>query len=125
MARWMNKLATFMAFAGCAAIAESAAAQGATAPDWASATKNERGQACEKYAERQEGSKLLVACGAAGVWEFNLGEPTLRFVRSYDLGVNAYVVKPVDFHAFVSAITEVGLFWAILNQPPPPARSGR
>jgi CheY-like chemotaxis protein len=40
-------------------------------------------------------------------------------VRSYDLGVNAYVVKPVDFHEFVTAICELGLFWAVINQPPP------
>lgn len=40
-------------------------------------------------------------------------------VRSYDLGVNAYVVKPVDFHEFVNAITELGLFWAVINQAPP------
>lgn len=40
-------------------------------------------------------------------------------VRSYKLGVNAYVVKPVDFHEFVSAICELGLFWAVINQPPP------
>jgi CheY-like chemotaxis protein len=39
--------------------------------------------------------------------------------RSYHLGVNAYVVKPVDFTEFVSAIRELGLFWAIINQPPP------
>ena len=44
-------------------------------------------------------------------------------VRSYDLGVNAYVVKPVDFQAFVGAICELGLFWAVLNQPPPGAVS--
>lgn len=40
-------------------------------------------------------------------------------VRSYDLGVNAYVVKPVDFAEFVVALKEVGLFWAVINQPPP------
>lgn len=40
-------------------------------------------------------------------------------IGSYDLGVNAYVVKPVDFHEFVSIIKEVGLFWAVVNQPPP------
>lgn len=40
-------------------------------------------------------------------------------VRSYQLGVNAYVVKPVDFHEFVNAIKELGVFWAIINQPPP------
>ena len=40
-------------------------------------------------------------------------------VSSYKLGVNAYVVKPVDFHEFVNAIKELGVFWAIINQPPP------
>ena len=40
-------------------------------------------------------------------------------IRSYQLGVNAYVVKPVDFHEFVNAIKELGVFWAVINQPPP------
>jgi CheY-like chemotaxis protein len=40
-------------------------------------------------------------------------------VASYKLGVNAYVVKPVDFHEFVNAIRELGVFWAVINQPPP------
>ena len=40
-------------------------------------------------------------------------------VRSYELGVNAFVVKPVDFRAFLQAIQELGMFWAVLNQPPP------
>jgi CheY-like chemotaxis protein len=40
-------------------------------------------------------------------------------VASYKLGVNAYVVKPVDFHQFVNAIKELGMFWAIVNEPPP------
>jgi CheY-like chemotaxis protein len=40
-------------------------------------------------------------------------------VSSYRLGVNAYVVKPVDFHEFVNAIKELGLFWAIINAAPP------
>jgi CheY-like chemotaxis protein len=40
-------------------------------------------------------------------------------MRSYQLGVNAYVVKPVDFHEFVNAIKELGVFWAVINQPPP------
>lgn len=42
-------------------------------------------------------------------------------LRSYNLGVNAYVVKPVDFSEFVNAIKELGLFWAVINQPPPGA----
>ena len=40
-------------------------------------------------------------------------------VASYKLGVNAYVVKPVDFHEFVNAIRELGAFWAVINKPPP------
>ena len=40
-------------------------------------------------------------------------------VASYKLGVNGYVVKPVDFHEFVNAIKELGIFWAIINEPPP------
>lgn len=40
-------------------------------------------------------------------------------VRSYELGVNAYVVKPVNFQEFVKAVSEVGVFWAVLNEPPP------
>jgi CheY-like chemotaxis protein len=40
-------------------------------------------------------------------------------VASYKLGVNAYVVKPVDFHEFVNAIKELGAFWAVVNEPPP------
>jgi CheY-like chemotaxis protein len=40
-------------------------------------------------------------------------------VASYRLGVNAYVVKPVDFHEFVNAIKELGVFWAVINEAPP------
>ncbi|NEX63161.1 response regulator [Noviherbaspirillum galbum] len=40
-------------------------------------------------------------------------------LRSYELGVNAYVVKPVDFKDFVRAIADLGIFWAVLNEPPP------
>lgn len=40
-------------------------------------------------------------------------------LRSYKLGVNAYVVKPVEFKEFVEAITDLGVFWAVLNEPPP------
>jgi CheY-like chemotaxis protein len=39
--------------------------------------------------------------------------------RSYVLGANAYVVKPVDFREFVEAVKQVGLFWGVINQPPP------
>ncbi len=42
-------------------------------------------------------------------------------VRSYQLGVNAFVVKPVNFKEFYQAIQDLGIFWAILNEPPPAA----
>ena len=42
-------------------------------------------------------------------------------LRSYQLGVNAYVVKPVDFGQFSSAVRQLGLFWAEVNEPPPPS----
>jgi CheY-like chemotaxis protein len=40
-------------------------------------------------------------------------------IESYQLGVNAYVVKPVDFTEFFAAVQQLGLFWALINQPPP------
>ena len=40
-------------------------------------------------------------------------------LRGYQLGVNAYVVKPVDFDQFVHAVSELGMFWAVINEPPP------
>jgi CheY-like chemotaxis protein len=62
------------------------------------------------------------------------GDPTLKLipvvvmtssreeqdvVNSYHLGVNAYMVKPVQFHEFVEAVKQLGAFWAIVNEPPP------
>jgi CheY-like chemotaxis protein len=41
-------------------------------------------------------------------------------VRSYSLGANAYVVKPVVFNDFVDAVKALGQFWAVVNEPPPP-----
>jgi CheY-like chemotaxis protein len=38
---------------------------------------------------------------------------------SYDKGANSYVVKPVDFEEFIEAISKLGVFWAVLNEPPP------
>lgn len=43
-------------------------------------------------------------------------------LKSYDLGVNAYVVKPVEFDDFMAAINDLGVFWAVLNEPPPYSR---
>ena len=44
-------------------------------------------------------------------------EPDLK--KSYELGVNAYVVKPVDFKDFIEAVKQVGIFWAVINELPP------
>ena len=38
---------------------------------------------------------------------------------SYELGVNSYVVKPVDFHEFMEAVRQIGIFWAVVNEAPP------
>jgi CheY-like chemotaxis protein len=40
-------------------------------------------------------------------------------LRSYELGVNSYVVKPVDFADFMHAVRQIGAFWAVINEPPP------
>jgi len=42
----------------------------------------------------------------------------LDIVSSYELGVNSYVVKPVDFEGFARAVSQLGLYWLITNQPP-------
>ncbi len=44
-------------------------------------------------------------------------EPDL--IKSYELGVSAYMVKPVDFKQFLEAVKQLGYFWAVLNEPPP------
>jgi CheY-like chemotaxis protein len=40
-------------------------------------------------------------------------------IKSYELGINAYVVKPVDFKEFIDAVKPLGVFWALLNELPP------
>ncbi|MDB6125074.1 MAG: response regulator with CheY-like receiver domain and winged-helix DNA-binding domain [Pedosphaera sp.] len=42
-------------------------------------------------------------------------------IKSYELGVNAYVVKPVDFQQFQDCVKKLGFFWALVNEPPPAA----
>jgi CheY-like chemotaxis protein len=44
-------------------------------------------------------------------------EPDMK--EAYKLGANAYVVKPVNFNEFITAVKEIGLFWAIINESPP------
>ena len=45
-------------------------------------------------------------------------------IECYRLGVNAYVVKPVDFYEYINAARELGVFWAIINEPPPAIKNG-
>lgn len=45
-------------------------------------------------------------------------------VESYSKGVNSFVVKPVDFQAFFDAIQDIGMFWAVINEPHPGKRGG-
>ena len=93
------------------------------------------------YAGRSEGKPAVILLDlklpkvtGLEVLEAVRGDPALRSVpvvmltssqeesdvlKSYELGVNAYVVKPVAFERFVSAIAELGVFWAVLNEPPP------
>lgn len=46
----------------------------------------------------------------------------IDLIRSYALGANAYVVKPVNYHQFVDAVRTLGCFWALINEAPPSAR---
>lgn len=43
-------------------------------------------------------------------------------IESYELGVNAYVVKPVDFQQFVDSVRKLSCFWVLVNEPPPGKR---
>jgi CheY-like chemotaxis protein len=45
-------------------------------------------------------------------------------IKSYELGVNAYVVKPVDFKSFIEAVKQLGVFWAVINEAPPLGNHG-
>jgi CheY-like chemotaxis protein len=94
-----------------------------------------------RYADRQEGYPALVLLDlkmpkvdGTEVLRQVKSDPALRsipivvltssreerdLVRTYDLGVNAYVVKPVDFHEFVEAVKLLGGFWAVVNETPP------
>lgn len=47
----------------------------------------------------------------------------IDLIKSYRLGTNAYVVKPVGFEQFADAIRQLGIFWAVLNEPPPDPNS--
>lgn len=46
-------------------------------------------------------------------------------IESYELGVNSYIVKPVDFAKFADVVEQLGMYWVVLNQPPPRGATGR
>jgi hypothetical protein len=66
------------------AVGKSATAQEALPAGWLESRANERGQKCEKHAVQPVEAGLLLACGAAGVWEVALSEAGPRFVKSYE-----------------------------------------
>jgi len=94
-----------------------------------------------RYAGRPEGSPMVVfldlkmpKVDGLDVLRLVKSDPGLRhvpvvvltssredqdLVESYRLGVNAYVVKPVDFDKFIETVRHLGLFWVLVNQPPP------
>jgi len=94
-----------------------------------------------KYALRQEGNPAVVMLDikmpkvdGLEVLKTIKSDPNLQFIptviltssreeadlsKSYNRGVNAYVVKPVEFQEFIKAVSNLGVFWALVNEPPP------
>ena len=92
------------------------------------------------FADRQTGDPVVVVLdikmprmGGLEVLREIRGDPELKMlpvvvltssreqqdlITSYELGVNAYVVKPIEFSRFIDAVKEIGVFWALLNEPP-------
>jgi two-component system, response regulator len=92
------------------------------------------------YAERPEGNPRLILLDlkmpkldGTDVLRALKGEPSTRtvpvvmltssneeadIVRTYDLGVNSYIVKPVEFDRFVDAVSKLGIYWAVMNKVP-------
>lgn len=64
------------------------------------------------------------ACQRIPVVMLTASREETDLLRSYELGVNAFVVKPVDFSAFFAAIQDLGMFWGVLNEPPPRGSHG-
>jgi len=79
---WSFKaMLSLTAWLGCFSLQNTARAE--AAPEWLANQVNESGQRCAQLAERRQADQLLLACGAAGVWEFALGGAAPKFVRSY------------------------------------------
>jgi len=98
-----------------------------------------------KYAMRQEGNPAVVLLDikmpkvdGLEVLKTIKADPNLKSIptviltssreesdlaKSYTQGVNAYVVKPVEFQEFIKAVSNLGVFWAIVNEPPPQSAS--
>jgi hypothetical protein len=96
---WSNKRWAFGFAAGFFLVGKGAWAQDlpATLPaGWLETQSNERGQNCDQRAVRASESTLLVACGAAGVWEIAMGESGARFVKSHEFPGDAvgFLVEP-------------------------------
>ena len=97
MACLLKGIASFTAFAACVSLLGTARAQApAAGSDWLLTQVNETGQHCARLAEQRQGDRLLLACGAAGVWEFTLSASAPRFVRSYAFAGDAvgFVSEP-------------------------------
>jgi hypothetical protein len=81
-------------------------AESAIPGDWLDAQVNERGQTCDKRAERADQTGALLACGAAGAWEIALGEGGPRFVRSYEFnGEVVGFLSDADGRVWVKVLT--------------------
>jgi hypothetical protein len=83
MSRSFSGFVALALFAGCVFSPEAADAQTTLPPNWLSTQVNEGGQHCLAVAERRQGDKLFLACGAAGAWEISLTPAGPKFVRSH------------------------------------------
>jgi CheY-like chemotaxis protein len=68
---------------------------------------------------RMDGIEVLKAVRSDPVVMLTSSREEQDLIKSYELGVNAYVVKPVDFKDFIEAVKQIGVFWAVINELPP------
>ncbi len=133
MAWWSKKLAALAAYAGVLAPVKTAQAQAPLPADWLAAKVNESGQHCEKHDEQRDAKRLLVACGAAGVWEVALDETAPRLVRSYAFSgaVVGFFTEPdgrlwvkvqvLEAHPFAAGAAQGAVRFPDSALPPPAA----